>query len=130
QPGTIPPNGLRFFVQGAGVSTAVRESGFQLGLEGGEPQGDRVAVTVVQLELTDRISAAALLPAAVTFARMGLWDNAFRADGTLFNAAAEADNFVGADTRGFHARVRDPSRADRVDVSWRTLDAARADFDA
>src|SRR5207249_30178 len=68
--------------------------------------------------------------AAATFARMGLWDNAFRADGTLFNAAAEADNFVGADTRGFHLRVRDPSRADRIDVSWRTLDTARADVDA
>ena len=112
------------------MSTAARDSGLQLGLVGGEPQADRVAITVVQLEFTERISGAAPIPAAATFARIGLWDNAFRANGTLFNDAAEADNFVGADTRGFHVRVRDPSRADRVDVSWRTLDAARADVDA
>jgi outer membrane protein OmpA-like peptidoglycan-associated protein len=126
---SIPPGGLRLFAQGAARSNTARDTGFQLGLAGGQAQADRVAITVVQLEFTEQVTAAAPVPATATFARMGLWDHAFRADGTLFNDAAEADNFVGADSRGFHLRVRDPSRADRVEVGWRTLDAARANVD-
>jgi outer membrane protein OmpA-like peptidoglycan-associated protein len=124
---TIPPNGTRFFAQGAVASTAVRDAGIRLGLRNVEPTADRVAITVVQLEFVTQPLAAA--PTA-QFARMGLWDNAFRANGTPFNEEAEADNFVGADTRRFHLRVRDPSRAGRVEVDWRTLTVGGADRDA
>ena len=147
-PVTIQPGGRRLFVQGSAVSQASQDSGLQLGLAGGEVDGDRVAITVVAVEFTSRITAGTPVPAVATFVRMGLWDNAFRGDGvdaaspalskdaTLFNDAAEADNFVGADTRGFHLRVRDassagrnPGRQDRLDVSWRTLAPGRADLD-
>lgn len=47
---TIPANGLRFFVQGATVSSALVDSGFQLGIQNVEPDGDKVAVTVVRLK--------------------------------------------------------------------------------
>lgn len=38
--------GRDFFVEGRGLSRAPRDVAFQLGLEGGEPDGDRVAFTV------------------------------------------------------------------------------------
>src|SRR6266498_1252265 len=45
---TIPAGGLRFFVEGNNVSAALRDTGFQLGLSGGEVDGDRVRLTVVR----------------------------------------------------------------------------------
>lgn len=47
-PGALEP-GMRFFVEGARVSAAPRDTGFQLGLAGVEPDGDRVAITVAAL---------------------------------------------------------------------------------
>lgn len=44
----IPPAGVRFWVEGAQVSAAQHDSGFQLGIEGIEHDGDRVGLTVVQ----------------------------------------------------------------------------------
>lgn len=44
----IPPAGVQFWAEGAQVSAAQHDSGFQLGIEGIEHDGDRVAVTVVQ----------------------------------------------------------------------------------
>jgi outer membrane protein OmpA-like peptidoglycan-associated protein len=104
---TIPAAGARFFVQGRAVSVAARDSGYRLGIRNVEPDGDNVAVTTLQIDMVTTANAAA---PNVAFTRMGLWDNAFRADGTVFNDAAEADNFVGADSRRFFIRAQDPSR--------------------
>ncbi len=48
----VPADGRRFFVQGTTASAAVRDVELLLGIAGVEPNGDRVAITVVQLELT------------------------------------------------------------------------------
>lgn len=45
--GTIPVAGLRLFLEGKTASSAFRETGCQLGVAGGDPDGDRVAVTVL-----------------------------------------------------------------------------------
>ncbi len=51
-PETAPPllePGQRFFAEGQQTSLAARDTGFQLGLDGIEPDGDRVAITVNEL---------------------------------------------------------------------------------
>ena len=120
---TIAPNGVRFFAEGFSASAAVRDTGFQLGVENLEPDGDRIPMTVIQLEFVNAPSTAA--PAA-TFARIGLWDNAFRPDGTVFNEEAEANNFVGADSRRFFIRIRDISQQgkSRINAEWFATDGA------
>ncbi|PUB12416.1 peptidoglycan-binding protein [Yoonia sediminilitoris] len=50
--------GLRFFAEGAQISAGARDAGFQLGLEGIEPDGDRVAVTAVQYDFITQANAA------------------------------------------------------------------------
>jgi hypothetical protein len=127
------PDGLQLFVEGTAASTTARDTGFRLGIENLEPEADRVALTTVQVEMTDTAAPAA---AAATFVRMGLWDNAFRApgdpSGPLFNEELEANNVAGADTRRFHIRVRDvsASSADHVQVNWRTVDENNNNVDA
>ena len=125
--GEVPATGRPFWVEGRNVSAAPRDVGFQLGLRGVEDDGDRVAVTVIQLQMITAATAAA--PAA-TFTRIGLWDNAFRAAGTVFNEQAEADNFVGADTRRFHIRVQDASQrgAGHINAEWHAVDENGNDF--
>ncbi len=57
------------------------------------------------------------------FVSFGLWDHAFKDEtGTLFNEAIEKNNFVGADSRRFYIRVRDPKAKGRgrVKIIWRT----------
>ena len=77
--------------------------------------------------------AAAL---ALTFARFGLWDNAYDgstadATGTVKNDAADNNNFIGSDQRKFHFRVSDPTAAGtRVSLNWKTLTAGGGDDDA
>jgi hypothetical protein len=117
---TIPATGLRVFVEGVAPSAVVADAALRLGIRAVEPEGDRVAITVGQLDMVDAANAAA--PAA-TFVRVGLWDNAFDAAGAVLNAADEPNNFVGADTRRFFLRLRDLTRAGTgsVDVEWRTL---------
>ncbi|MET8534248.1 peptidoglycan-binding protein [Streptomyces sp. NPDC005065] len=44
----FPAAGTKFWVEGARVSAGLRDCGFQLGIDGLEPDGDRVALTVVQ----------------------------------------------------------------------------------
>ncbi|MCB0082127.1 MAG: peptidoglycan-binding protein, partial [Caldilineaceae bacterium] len=125
--GSIPATGARFFVQGVNASTAVRDSGFQLGIRNVEADGDRVLMTTVQSDMVT--SATATAPAA-TFVRFGLWDNAFRANGALFNDAAEANNFIGADMRRFFIRVRDVSQqgAGHINARWHAVDQTGANF--
>jgi len=119
--------GTKFFVEGDTFSANPRDTGLQLGIQTLESDGDRVNITVIQVEVTDRNVAA-----GVNFVRFGLWDNAFRTNGTLFNNQVEANNFIGADTRRFHIRVRDVlSRGNAtVIANWRTTNAAGNNLDA
>lgn len=127
--GPIPAAGARFFVEARAFSPAARDTGFRLGIQGGEPDGDRVNMTAVQVEMVTTATAAA---AAATFVRMGLWDNAFNAAGVLFNQLAEANNFAGADSRKVHIRVRDAAArtTGRVQADWRTLNRTGSNLDA
>ncbi|WP_328331072.1 peptidoglycan-binding protein [Kribbella sp. NBC_00382] len=47
-PAPIPAAGVKFWVEGAKVSTTIRDAGFQLGVDGLEVDGDRVRMTVVE----------------------------------------------------------------------------------
>ena len=126
---TITPDGVPLFAQGVTVSAAVRDTGFRLGIRNLEPDGDRVAITIVQIDAVTTSTATA--PAA-TATRIGLWDNAFRADGTVFNDEAAVNNFVGADSRQFFIRVRDASQigVKPINVEWRALAENDDDFHA
>src|SRR5262249_42951228 len=101
-------------------SALARDTGFRLGIRNGEPEGDRVAMTVGQLAVVATATTAAPEAAA---ASIGLWDNAFDAAGTVQNGAAEAANFVGADTQRFFFRLPDASRAGQgtAGTEWRTV---------
>jgi outer membrane protein OmpA-like peptidoglycan-associated protein len=123
---TIPPGGARFFVEGTTVSTGPRNTGVRLGLAGGEPDGDNIAATVVQVELTGQPTVAA---PPLTFARFGIWDNAYDAGGNLRNDVAEAANLAGADRRKLHFRIRDAVAAAEARIDWRTLRADRVTDD-
>ena len=140
---TIPQNGRRLFVQGDTVSKALRDVQFQLGIQGVEPDCDRVAVTVTAaidfiIDANDDHVVDENEPVA-TFVRMGLWDHAFSAPAagapagspsTLNNDTAELRNFVGADSRRFYLRVKDPTAHDTLQVDWRTLQQNNSNLDA
>ncbi|AUX44228.1 uncharacterized protein SOCE26_056920 [Sorangium cellulosum] len=83
---TIAPSALpkKFWAEGAGVSGGLADTGFQLGIRGGEPDGDRVKCTVVQftqIQATikatppvkdqNRIDAGVPLPADHVFTTTG-----------------------------------------------------------
>jgi outer membrane protein OmpA-like peptidoglycan-associated protein len=123
-PAVSPPADRRAFAEGLADSALGGDTGFLLGLSGIEPEGDRVTMTVGHLELLNASGAV------VNFARIGLWDNAFDAAGVVANAAAEANNFAGADTRRFFLRLRDASRSGTgsADVEWRTVQENDDDF--
>lgn len=53
--GTIPADGVKFWAEGVTASTALRDTGFQLGIKDVERDGDRVAVTVFALAQLDAI---------------------------------------------------------------------------
>lgn len=119
--------GLRFFAEGASASAALRDTGFQLGIAGLEPDGDRVILTTIAFEIVAEATAAA---AAVDFIRVGLWDNAFNAGtGALLNGLAEGANFVGSDSRNFFVRAVDPSGGAELSVRWSTLFGDDSDDD-
>ena len=116
-PAANPPADRRRFAEGVTDSALGGDTGFFLGINGVEPEGDRVTVTVGHLDVLDAASAVA------AFMPIGLWDNAFDAAGNVANAAAEATNFAGADTRRFFLQLRDASRAatGSTDIEWRTV---------
>lgn len=122
----IPAAGQVLFADGVAPSATSGDAGYQLGLVGIEPDGDRVPMTVVGIDAA-RTAAPAAPP--VTAVRFGIWDNAYNAAGDVRNNAAEADNFCGNDTRRFHMRVRDVTRVTDPDVDWRTLKANRTGED-
>jgi hypothetical protein len=75
---------------------------------------------------------------AATFVRMGIWDHAFDPNtGNLLNQAADAQNFIGRDSKGpqlrrFYLRVKDPNAAGEAEVklNWRTEFGAGGTDDA
>jgi hypothetical protein len=83
---------------------------------------------VVRPATIEIINAAGAVATAV---RIGLWDNAFDAAGTLLNAADEPNNFAGADTRRFHFRVNDPEATGSfVNITWKSLTSVKTDLDS
>lgn len=77
-----------------------------------------LTITLVQLEVTEVDTP---LAPALTFVRVGLWDDAFdTATGALLNGATDATNFISRDSRKFHFRVRDPVATNEVRIDWRT----------
>jgi outer membrane protein OmpA-like peptidoglycan-associated protein len=90
----------------------------------------------IRVFLVEVIAIPTGVAPALTFTRLGLWDNAFRAPGDpkglIFNEELEADNFTGADSRRFHIRITDATakNAGHVQVDWKTLDQNNNDFDA
>jgi hypothetical protein len=117
--GIFPATGMQLFVEGTSASTAVRNTGFRLGVVGVENEADRVVMTAVQL---DAVSAGNALAPQASRLQVGLWDNAFDpATGSVRNGAADASNFVSLDSRRFFFRLRDPSASGQAQVSWSTV---------
>ena len=50
---SVPAAGKQFFVEGATVSGGLRDTGFQLGIKGVDDDGDRIALTVFQVDKVD-----------------------------------------------------------------------------
>ena len=85
-------------------------------------------IRVIQIEMIENPTAAA---PAITFARVGLWDNAFSpSTGNLRNGVADGNNFISLDSRKFHFRVRDPGASGEIKVRWRTIHQDGTDDDA
>ena len=127
-PGTIPAAGTRFFAEGVTASATPRSTGFRLGIQGLEPNGDSVAVTTAQLEV---VAQANNVAPGLRFVRFGLWDQAYEAAAphNLKTAADEANHFIGRDARRFHFRLRDANQHGSANVDWNTLRSDRATVD-
>lgn len=50
---SVVPGGVRLFAEGAALSAAGRDTGFRLGIQGLDDDGDRVPISVIDLALTD-----------------------------------------------------------------------------
>ena len=48
---TVPARGLRFFVEGAKASAEPRDTGYRLGIDGLDDQGDRISITAIDLKV-------------------------------------------------------------------------------
>ncbi|MBO9402620.1 peptidoglycan-binding protein [Shimia sp. R9_3] len=118
---SIPATGLALFAEGLDHSAAVRDSGFMLGLSGGEPDGDRAPMTMVRIDAApDNLPATA----AVTASRFGVWDQAYNGAGEF------VADIIAADERRLHYRVRDAGAgAGPITVTWRSLLADQATDD-
>lgn len=124
-PGPIPATGRRVFADAASPSPAVRDTGFQLGIQNVEVEGDRVAMTAVQFDVT-LTNTGAVVP--TTFVRLGLWDHAFDPiTGNLLNGAADAAHFIGADSRHFFFHLQDVNAVGPREIEWRTVNADGTD---
>ena len=125
----VPAAGSTFFVEGTGasVSTAMRDTGYLLRVQGIVAEVDRAFITTAQLEVTDQESGAS---PALTFVRFGLWDQAYDGVGNIKPGATEATHFIGTDARKFHFRIRDVNQNGNLNVNWKTLRANRTDDDA
>jgi outer membrane protein OmpA-like peptidoglycan-associated protein len=124
--GAVPAAGLRFFAEGLTPSAAPRSTGFRLGIQALEPDGDGVRVTTAQLEVT---ALADNVTPGLRFVRFGLWDQAYDAAEEVRTGATEATHFIGNDARKFHFRLRDTNQTGSVNVDWRTVRADRTTGD-
>ncbi|TWT43972.1 hypothetical protein RAS1_03760 [Phycisphaerae bacterium RAS1] len=106
---------------------------------GGERQGGAAAPPRRVIEVDEPIVVVGRAPAVefvndgdgnhqgdqsgsvASFARIGLWDEAFDASGNVLNAEAEADNFIGADSRRFYIHVTDSTASGSVRVRFKTV---------
>ncbi len=64
---SITAPGVKFWAEGAGISNAIIDTGFKLGVKGVDPDGDRVAMTVVQFSQLK----AVVFPTEANQVRMG-----------------------------------------------------------
>ena len=112
--------GVETFAEGTGPSAALRDTGFQLGIVGVDPDGDRVPMTSLEFAATDDDTAAAVALRAVRF---GLWDQGYNAAGDVLA------NFIDNDRRRFHLQVRGGLTAATLQATWRTLRADRVTAD-
>lgn len=112
--------GIEHFVEASGRSAALRDTGFQLGIVGVDPDGDRVPMTALELAATEDDTAGA---ASLRGVRFGLWDQAYDAAGNVHA------NFIDNDRRRFHFQVRGGHTAATLEAAWRTLRSDRATAD-
>src|SRR5258706_6454299 len=117
----ILTNPFELFIEATAASNAVRDTGFRYGVDGVEDNADRVAMTAVQFDVTNTANNAL---AATSFARFGLWDNAFSpATRDLRNGATDGTHFIGTDSRHFFFRLRDRNAGATPQIEWRTVKA-------
>lgn len=115
----IPQDGAEFWLEGVRVSARARDTGFRLGIRDVATEADRVAATIVGLEITDR---AAVGRRPVAFTRFGLWNRAYDAAENV-----RGDDFLRLDRRSFFFRVHDrAAQGDHLELRWRTLQSDRA----
>lgn len=127
-PETIPSGLLAVgtierFAEGIQASAAARDTGFQIGVQGLDPDGDRVPMTALEFAVASTNAAAA---AALPAVRFGLWDRAFNAApaaGAPTPPGILRADFADTDRRRFHFRLRGPADVAALQTSWRTVEA-------
>lgn len=123
-PETIPSGLLAIgtierFAEGIEPSAAARDTGFQLGIAGLDPDGDRAPMTALEFAVAENATAAAPALRAVRF---GLWNEAYD-PGAAPNAnrtTLRAD-FIANDRRRFHFHLRGASGGASLTTDWKTL---------
>jgi outer membrane protein OmpA-like peptidoglycan-associated protein len=122
---TIPAGGARVFAEGVSVSVAALDTGFRLGLQGVEQDGDRVAATTFVLALTNntapfdtavaRVQVEGILDSAL--ASYDLTDLYGDQRSSLFRIRLDAAGVTGATVQ---ARLTS-RRSDGVEIESRDL---------
>jgi len=115
------------FAEGVRPSAALRDTGFQLGIDTLEDDGDQVPMTALEFAVADDDTAVSPALAAVRF---GLWNQAFNPGpaATPKQTTLRA-NFIDADRRRFHFHLRGPLGVPNLQTTWRTLRANRTAVD-
>ncbi len=108
------------FAEGIRPSAALRDTGFQLGIDTLDDDGDRVPMTALEFAVAEDDTAAAAVLHAVRF---GLWDQGYDAAGDV-----RAD-FIDSDRRRFHFQTRGGPNVATLSLAWRTLRADRTTGD-
>jgi hypothetical protein len=112
--GLLPIGPFERFAEGIRPSAAALDTGFQVGIAGLDPDGDRAPMTALEFAVTENATAVApALPAV----RFGLWDRGYDAAGNV-----RAD-FVDNDRRRFHFHLRGPAGVATLQLPWRTVEA-------
>ncbi|HEV7671586.1 MAG TPA: hypothetical protein VGS22_23955 [Thermoanaerobaculia bacterium] len=115
------------FAEGLRSSAAALDTGFQLGIDTLEVDGDRVPMTALEFAVCDDDTVAS--PPLPTV-RFGLWDQAYNpGPAATPNQTTLRANFIDADRRRFHFHLRGPLGAATLATSWRTVRADRTTAD-